>query len=352
MSTSTQPSTEESLLSSSESDKSPSLAQYRATKLVTSLFQLGSTLAAFLISWWAMWYSYQFSYALSLLLAIPTAGFLVRLFVLQHDCGHGSFFRSKRANDIVGCLLGVITLTPYYRWRKSHAVHHATSGDLDRRGRGDVHMLTVKEYLQLSRFQRLVYRIHRHPLTLFGIGPFVYFAIMQRFAYEEPRSWKAERASVYCTNVALLACFLFMGWLIGFQEFLMIHLPVVALSSSAGVWLFYVQHHFEETYWQRRRDWNYEEAAIEGSSYYELPKILQWFTGSIGLHHIHHLDSHIPNYCLQKCFDENPEFQQVNRLTLRSSLSCATLKLWDEEQNKMVGYPRIKRGSQGAHTSN
>lgn len=316
------------------------LAPYRQPSLAVSLWQLGSSLFAFVALWTLMWVSLDYSYLITLCLAIPTGGCLVRLFVLQHDCGHGSFFKSKQGNDFVGCALSLLTCTPYYRWRKGHAVHHATSGDLDRRGLGDVWMLTVAEYSKLSKFQQLVYRVSRHPVMLFVIGPFFYFAVYQRFAALEPRTWKKERRNVYWTNVGLLAVVMAMSWLIGFQAFCWVHLPVIALSSSGGVWLFYVQHHFEHSYWERKKDWNFVDAGLDGSTYYQLPKVLQWFTANIGLHHIHHLDHHIPNYLLQKCYDENPEFQRANRLTLRNSLACATLTLWDEEQKKMVGFPK------------
>ena len=284
-----------------------------------------------------MWLSLPYSYVLTLLLAVPTAGFLVRVFILQHDCGHGSFFTSRRANDAVGSLLGVLTLTPHRRWRKHHAIHHATTGDLDRRGSGDVHMLTVAEYRKLTPLGRLTYRIHRNPLVLFGIAPVLYFAVWQRFAVE-PAAWKAERASVHWTNLGILICGALMWRLAGLQPLLLIHLPVVVLASSAGVWLFYVQHQFAPSYWQHHENWEYFAAGMEGSSYYQLPKPLQWLTANVGLHHVHHLDSQIPNYRLQECLDENPQLGRVHRLTLRESLSCASLKLWDEGQSKMVGF--------------
>jgi omega-6 fatty acid desaturase (delta-12 desaturase) len=315
------------------------LAEYRQGSLVKSLWQLGSTLAAFCGLWLLMWWTCQFSILLTLLLAVPTAAFLVRLFILQHDCGHGSFFQSKRANDVVGSLLGVLTFTPHFRWRKSHAIHHATNGDLDRRGHGDVHLLTVREYRALSWFGRLVYRVHRHPLVLFGIAPFLYFTVYQRFIHE-PRAWRRERASVLWTNAGILVCGLVLWRLVGLERLLLIHLPVVALASSAGVWLFYVQHQFDPSYWQRHEQWDYFAAGIEGSSYYQLPRPLQWLTANIGLHHIHHVDSQIPNYRLQECLDQHPELQNVQHLTLGESLSCASLKLWDEEQGRMVGFPK------------
>jgi omega-6 fatty acid desaturase (delta-12 desaturase) len=318
------------------------LATYRSPVLFRSVWQLASSIVPFVLLWGSMWFSLRYSYWLTLLLALPTAGLLVRLFILQHDCGHGSFFKSRLMNDTIGCALSLLTLTPYHRWRKHHAVHHATSGDLDRRGDGDVHMLTVKEYCKLSPLRRLIYRIHRHPAILFGIGPFLYFVVFQRFAFYEPRSWKKERASVHWTNVALLVIVALISWVIGFKQLLLIHVPVVAIGSSAGVWLFYVQHQFETGYWQRHDRWNYFDAGFAGSSYYQLPAWLQWFTANIGLHHIHHLDSQIPNYNLQECFDENPALQQVARLTLWESLSCASLKLWDEEKSEMVGLSKIE----------
>lgn len=316
------------------------LSDYRQPSLWSSLWQLSVSLAAMFGIWTAMWFSLQYSYGLTLLLAIPLAGFMVRLFILQHDCGHGSFFASRRINDFVGRALSVLTLTPYQRWRRGHAVHHATSGDLDRRGFGDIHMLTVAEYLKLSRWRRFVYRVHRNPFVLFGIGSFFYFVIAQRFAFYEPANWKKERISVYCTNIALLLFWGGLGWLVGYGELLLIQLPTTIIASSAGVWLFYVQHHFEAAYWQPNETWDYFDAGLAGSSYYELPKPLQWITANIALHHIHHLDSQIPNYRLQACFDENPALQKVKRITLRESFACASLKLWDEAAQKMVAYPR------------
>lgn len=317
------------------------LARYRSPVLFRSVWQLVFSIVPFVLVWGLMWFSLRYSYWLTLLLALPAAGLLVRLFILQHDCGHGSFFKSKFTNDVVGCALSLLTLTPYHRWRKHHAVHHATSGDLDRRGHGDVRMLTVQEYCKLSPLRRLIYRIHRHPLILFGIGPFLYFVVFQRFAFYEPRSWRKERASVHLTNIALVASITLISWIVGFRQFLLIHVPLVAVGSSIGVWLFYVQHQFEAGYWERHDCWSYFDAGFAGSSYYQLPALLQWFTANIGLHHIHHLDSQIPNYNLQECFDENPKLQQVARLTFWKSLSCASLKLWDEEKSEMVRLSNI-----------
>jgi omega-6 fatty acid desaturase (delta-12 desaturase) len=320
----------------------PLLAQYREPDLGRSVLQLLSTVVLFCMLWALSWFSLRYSYWLTLLLAVPTAGFLVRLFILQHDCGHGSFFKSKKLNDVIGFTLGVLVLTPYTCWRRQHALHHATSGDLDRRGSGDVHTITVAEYLALTPIKRLGYRIYRNPVVFFGIGPLIYFAILQRFTTNLPRSWNKERAGLHGTNLALLGCLLVITWFVGFREFLLVHVPVTILASSAGAWLFYVQHNFEATYWQRHERWDYETAASAGSSYYHLPRALQWLTANIGFHHIHHLDSRIPNYRLPECFEKNPEFQQANRITLWQSLSCASLKLWDEDAGKMVGFQNLK----------
>jgi acyl-lipid omega-6 desaturase (Delta-12 desaturase) len=314
---------------------------YRDTRLGRSLAQLATSIVPFCGLWALMWVSLQYSYFLTLALAVPAAGFLVRLFILQHDCGHGSFFKSKRANDALGRLLSVLTFTPYDRWRKNHAIHHATSGDLDRRGCGDVLMLTVREYRALSALKRWQYRLHRHPLVLFGIGPFLYFVIFQRFTFYDAGMTTKERTGIYWTNLGLVAAGALMTWLVGFKVLLLIHLPILILAASAGSWLFYVQHHFEDTYWRRHDRWNYFDAGLAGSSYYKLPRLLSWFTADIGLHHIHHLDSRIPNYRLQACYDENPALQRVFRLGLRESLACASLRLWDEERSEMVGLSEV-----------
>ncbi|MGE0760191.1 MAG: fatty acid desaturase [Pirellulaceae bacterium] len=329
----------------------PSLAPYRQSEWRRSLIQLAVTLSGFLLLWALAWWCLGISYLLTLAVAVPAAGFLVRLFILAHDCGHGSFFPSRRANEIVGCALGLLTLTPYHRWRKHHAIHHATTGNLDRRGSGDVHLLTVDEYTRLSPFRRWIYRLHRHPLVLFGIGPFLYFVVWQRLPME-PRSWKKERRSVQLTNLALIACGGLIASQLGLGPFLAVHIPIVALASSAGVWLFYIQHHFPSTYWRRSEQWDYAAASLEGSSYYQLPAILQWLTANIGIHHIHHLDSRIPNYNLQACFDQNATLQQAYRVTLRDSLASIRLALWDETTCQLVPIPkRVNPASSTSVTS-
>lgn len=314
---------------------------YREPQLRRSLTQLAASIVPFCALWGLMWFSLRYSYLIAVVLTVPAAGFLVRLFILQHDCGHGSFFKSKAANDALGRALSILTMTPYDRWRKNHAIHHATSGDLDRRGCGDVHMLTVGEYRKLSTFGRWLYRFHRHPFVLFGFGPFLYFVIFQRFTFYDPVLSKKERAGVHWTNVAILATVALFSWLIGFKQLLLIHVPVLAVAASLGAWLFYVQHHFESTYWRRHDSWSYFDAGLAGSSYYELPAPLRWITADIGLHHVHHLDSRIPNYRLQECFDENPALQRVMRLTVWDSFACASLRLWDEEKSEMVNLSQV-----------
>jgi omega-6 fatty acid desaturase (delta-12 desaturase) len=307
-----------------------------------SVFQLTNSLAGFGLLWAAMFASLNTSYWLTLLLAVPAAGFVVRIFIVQHDAGHGSFFKSRKANDRVGFFLGILTLTPYTYWKKTHAIHHATSGNLDHRGYGDVNTKTVKEYLALSRWGRFLYRVYRNPLILFGIGPTWHFGVNHRFPSNTPRTWKGEWASIHGTNLALLAIVGGLGLLLGFKEFLMVQLPITMIASSAGAWLFYVQHQYENTYWERDGRWDYYEAAMKGSSFYVLPKLLQWFTGNIGIHHIHHLNSRIPNYRLQECLDSVPAFQNGIRLTILESLKTIPLTLWDEDRKKLVGFRSVR----------
>ncbi|MBI3361796.1 MAG: fatty acid desaturase [Chloroflexi bacterium] len=316
------------------------VAKYQNPDLRRSLWQIVNSFAPFLILWYLMYRSLEYSYWLTLVLALPTAGLLMRVFIILHDCGHGSFFKSQRASDMVGTVCGVLTFTPYLQWRHEHAIHHASSGDLARRGTGDVVTLTVKEYLALSWWEKLKYRVYRHPLVMFGIGPTIIFLFTHRFPSRV--AGKRERLNLHLTNLGLLALFLVLGWAIGFKALLLVHGPIFLLSSTVGVWMFYVQHQFEDTYWKEHQAWDYVMAALQGSSFYRLPKLLQWFTGNIGLHHIHHLSPKIPNYNLQKAFDENPLLQQVTIVTLWESLRTIPLRLWDENQGRMVGFGHLK----------
>ena len=317
------------------------VVEYQTPHTWRSWWQVINTLVPFFLLWILMVLSLEVSYWLTLLLAIPTAGFFARTFIIFHDCGHGSFFKSKRANDTLGFITGILTLTPYYRWRHDHAVHHASVGDLDRRGVGDIMTLTVKEYQQKSGWDRLVYRVTRHPLALFTVGPLGLFIINNRFSTRT--SGKRERYSVYWTNLALLVIVLLISVTIGLKAFFLVLLPVMILGTTAGIWLFYVQHQFQGVYWERHERWDYLSAALKGSSYYKLPRILQWFSGNIGFHHIHHVSPRIPNYFLEKCHRDNPMFQGVKTLTLLSSVRCMFLSLWDEDKNELVSFGDLKK---------
>jgi omega-6 fatty acid desaturase (delta-12 desaturase) len=315
------------------------LAKYKGADFWRSVRQLSTSALLFTGTWILMFLSLRVSYWLTLLLAIPAAFFMIRLFIIQHDCGHGSFFSSSRVADIVGSILGVFTLTPYHYWRKTHALHHATSGNLEHRGFGDIDTLTVDEYLALTRWGRFKYRLYRHPVVLFGVGAVIHFFIRHRLPTIVPRDWTRERRSILWTDVGLLAVIVLAGSLIGFRNVLLIQLPVALITTVIGVWLFYVQHQFEPTYWEHDDRWQYDEAALQGSSYYRLPKLLQWATGNIGLHHIHHLHPRIPNYRLQRVLDDNAELREVPTLTLAGSFRCVSLTLWDERQRRLVPFP-------------
>lgn len=319
------------------------VAKYQSSHTWKSVWQLCNSLVPFLSLWYVMYLSLEVGYWLTLLLALPTAGFLVRLFIIQHDCGHGSFFSSRKWNDLVGMGCSLFTLTPYYYWQRSHAIHHAHAGNLEERGVGDVYTMTVKEYLGQSWWGRFKYRLYRHPLILFVIVPTLLFVVLYRFPASQKKAMKRVRSSVYWTNLALAVMVGGLIWLIGWQAFLLIHAPIVVLSTSVGTWLFFVQHQFEDTYWASGESWDYTLAALQGSSYYKLPKVLQWFTGNIGFHHIHHLSPRIPNYRLEQCHNENPLFQQTVVLTLRTSLRSIFLSLWDEEQKKLIGFHQLRQ---------
>jgi omega-6 fatty acid desaturase (delta-12 desaturase) len=290
--------------------------------------------------WYLMYRSLSISWWITLPLAVLASGFLIRIFIIFHDCGHGSFFKSQLANDTVGFIAGVITFTPYYHWRWEHAVHHAGSGDLDKRGTGDIWTMTVQEYLESSRWKRFAYRLARNPIVLFVIAPIFLFLIRQRFP--SPGANKRERESVQWMNLAILGMVTGFIWIFGFKSYLLIQLTITGVGGAIGIWMFYVQHQFEGAYWERGEDWDYTTAALQGSSFYKLPKVLQWFSGNIGFHHIHHLSPRIPNYNLERCHKADPLFQNVPPVTLLRSLKALTFRLWDEPLKQLVGYRRLR----------
>ncbi len=318
------------------------LARYRGAHHGRSLFELTITIVPLVLLWIAAWAALTYSYWLSLLLALPAAGFLVRLFMIQHDCGHGAFFRHRSLNDWVGRAIGVVTLTPYDFWRRTHNMHHAGSGNLARRGVGDVATLTVNEYLALSPWRRLGYRLYRHPLVLFGIAPSYLFLVQHRLPagfMRQTTAWVSPMA----TNAAIGLAAAVMIWVVGVGPFLLVHLPITIIGASIGMWLFYVQHQFEDTHWTDGDEWNLADAALHGSSHYDLPKVLRWFTANIGVHHVHHLCSRIPYYRLPQVLRDHPEFGDIGRLSLVESMRCVRLVLWDEIHRRLISFRQMRR---------
>jgi omega-6 fatty acid desaturase (delta-12 desaturase) len=314
------------------------VAEYQEPDALRASWQLVNTFGAYAAVWALIHVSLSVSWWLTIPLAVLAGGLLVRVFIIFHDCGHGSFFRSRLANDVWGFVAGVLTFTPYYHWRWEHSLHHATAGHLDRRGVGDVWTLTVQEYLEASRWKRFAYRLARNPLVLFVVAPLVLFVVLQRLPSRKasPR----ERRSVWWMNLAVLVLVAGMSAIFGFVPYLLVQLTAMAVAGSAGVWLFYVQHQFEDAYWERN-DWDFTAAALRGSSFYKLPRILQWFSGNIGFHHVHHLSPRIPNYNLERCHRSDPMFAEVQPVTFWSSFKLATLRLWDERAKKLVGFRRL-----------
>ena len=316
------------------------VARYQQPSRWRGVWQIVNSLVPYAVLWYLIYLGQAVSWWIALPLTVLAGGFLVRLFIIHHDCGHGSFFKSRKANDVWGFITGVLTFTPYQLWRWEHAIHHSASGDLDRRGLGSVWTLTVQEYLEASRWKRFAYRLARNPFVLFVMAPFFLFVIKHRFCPKQAS--RRERQSVYWTNLAILGMAIGLSLIFGFKAYLAIQLTMVMVAGSAGVWLFYVQHQFEGVYWQRHEQWDYLAAALQGSSFYKLPKILQWFSGNIGFHHIHHLSPRIPNYNLERCHQAEPLFQTVPPVTLFSSLKSLTFRLWDEKRHRLVGFSHLQ----------
>ena len=293
------------------------LAPYKKPSFRSAYIQLVNTVVPFVVLWYLMLRSLEVSYALTLALAVPTSFFSIRLFIFQHDCGHGSFFPSRRANNLVGAVLGVVTWIPYRYWKKTHAIHHATAGNLDRREFGDIDTLTVREYLARPWWKRFLYRCYRGPIVMFIIGPFFQFVLKHRFPLDAPFKWKTEWASVFWNNLALAAICVVAWRTIGLGTFFAIQLPITILAGAIGIWLFYVQHQFEDTYWEGKEDWDFNLAGLQGSSFYDLPPLLHWLTGNIGYHHIHHLNPRVPNYRLAACHAATPSLQEAKHISFR-----------------------------------
>ena len=319
------------------------LAAYREPDDRRAVFEIAITLIPFIASWFVIVALMKIHIALGFLAMIPAAGFLLRLFILQHDCGHDALFSSTRANNWVGRFLGLLTLTPYDYWRQAHAVHHATSGNLDRRGMGEIGTLTVEEYNALSKGGQFKYRFSRHPAVLFLIGPAWLFLLQQRFLIGGVNKGKRPWISVFGTNLGIAILSAGVIYYTGWKMFLMIEVPMIIMAGAVGIWLFYVQHQFEEAHWSRKPDWKHEDAALHGSSYYDLPWPLPWFSGNIGIHHVHHISSRIPFHRLPQILKDHPELKTIGRLTVWESLKCARLKLWDESAGRLVSFRQARQ---------
>lgn len=320
------------------------LAVYQGPSHARSILEIVLSAAPLAAIWTAAWVAAVFGlWWLALLLAVPAAAFLVRLFMVQHDCSHQSFFRHPAANDWTGRLIGVLTMTPYHCWRRSHAIHHATSGDLDRRGLGDIATLTVAEYRALPLLKRIGYRLYRNPLILFVIGPAWVFVIEQRMPMGLMKEGWKPWLSAMGTNLTIAAIITAVILLGGWKGLLLIHLPTILLAASIGVWLFYVQHQFENAYWARKGEWEQTEAALRGSSHYDLPAPLRWMTANIGVHHVHHVNSRIPYYRLTKVLKDHPELRDVSRLGLLESFRTVSLALWDEGGRRLISFGEARR---------
>ena len=320
------------------------VAKYQQPHAGRAAWQLVNTVGSYVVLWYVMFLSLTVSWWLTVPLAVLAGALLVRVFIIFHDCGHGSFYASRFANSFWGFVTGLLAFTPYYQWRGEHAIHHGATGDLDRRGVGDIWTMTVREYLESSRWKRFAYRLARNPIVLFVIAPLALLLVLQRV----PRSGAKphERRSVWWMNLAVAAMVGGLALIFGVVPYLVIQLTVLMVAGAAGVWLFYLQHQFEDAYWERGEDWDYAAAALKGSSFFRLPKVLQWFSGNIGFHHIHHLSPRIPNYHLERCHESDPMFKDVAPMTLFSSLRALGLRLWDESAKKLVGFRHLRTTKQ------
>ncbi|MEK3785501.1 fatty acid desaturase [Paenibacillus sp. FSL K6-1230] len=316
------------------------VAAFEQTNTRSSIWQLINTLGPLLLLWYAAYLSLSISYWLTLPISIVAAGFIIRTFIIFHDCGHQSFFKSKRANDIVGTITGVITLCPYQQWKNTHAIHHATSSNLDKRGTGDMWVLTIEEYVAAGFWQRLAYRFYRNPLVMFVLGPIYIFLISYRFNRKGAK--RKEKINTHVTNISIVVLYALLCWAIGWEAFVLVQAPVFFVSGMLGIWLFYVQHQFEESYFEHDEEWSYVNAAVEGSSYYKLPAVLQWITGNIGFHHVHHLSPKVPNYYLEEAHNATPPLQKATTITIGTSLKSLRFRLWDEQRKTFVSFGEVR----------
>lgn len=315
------------------------IMKYNHPSLLRSIWQICNSVIPYIFMWYLMYKSLAYPYWVTLLFSLIATGFLIRIFIIFHDCGHRSFFVSKTANTIVGMIMGIIAFTPFFRWHHQHWIHHSTSGNLDKRGVGDVWTMTVDEYLNSSLKDRFMYRAFRNPFIMFILGPVLVVMFQNRVT--KKTMTRLEKWNVYFTNISILVIAVIMSLLIGVKAYLLIQLPIILIGHSIGIWLFYIQHQFDEVEWERQSKWDYKVSAITGSSFLKLPAILQWFTGNIGFHHVHHLSSRIPNYYLEKCHYENEIFREVQPVKLSSTFRALTLGLWDEASRRMISFRKL-----------
>lgn len=317
-----------------------SVVPFEKSDSKSSIRQLFNTLLPFVLLWYAAYWSLSVSYWLTIPIVIVASGFVIRTFIIFHDCCHNSFFKNRKANDILGTITGILTLCPYRQWRHSHTVHHASSSNLDKRGVGDIWILTIEEYIAAPLWLKIAYRIYRNPFVMFGFGPIYTFMIQYRFNRKGAK--RAERLNTYLTNIGIVLLYALLCWAVGWQNFLLIQVPIFWLSGALGIWLFYVQHQFEDTYFENEEEWDYVKAAVEGSSYYQLPKVLQWMTGNIGFHHVHHLSPRVPNYHLETVHNTSLPLQKATTISLATSLKALKFRLWDEENKRFVSFKDVK----------
>ncbi|MEC0243112.1 fatty acid desaturase [Paenibacillus dokdonensis] len=317
------------------------MAPFEKSNTNSSIWQIVTTIGPVLLLWYSAYLSLSVSYWMTLPILIIASGFVIRTFIIFHDCCHYSFFQNRRANEILGTITGVLTLVPYQQWKNTHSIHHATSSNLDKRGIGDMWVMTVDEYAAASFMRRAAYRIYRNPVVMLGLGPIFVFVVSYRFNRKGAK--RKERLNTYVMNASIVILYALLCWAVGWQAFIMLQLPIIFVSGMLGIWLFYVQHQFEDSYFENEDEWSYVKAAVEGSSYYKLPKLLQWLTGNIGFHHVHHLSPKVPNYNLEKAHNSTPPLQKATTITLLTSLASLKFRLWDEQNKTFISFKQFKK---------